>query len=70
MYFLKKGSGGELAYCYMGVLCGDRGWTMILKADGKKVKTFLLRKKNVNEYFYFKHKHKHKLEYSYSKTYV
>ena len=39
MFFLKKeGSGAEAAYCHMGELCGEKGWTMILKADGQKVK--------------------------------
>ena len=38
MYFLKQGSGAEKAYCYMKKLCGEKGWTMILKADGHKVK--------------------------------
>ena len=37
MYYIKSGSRVERVYCYMGALCGERGWTMILKANGHRV---------------------------------
>ena len=45
MYYLMEGSGAEKAYCYMDKLCGEKGWTMILKADGHKVKNIKQKQK-------------------------
>lgn len=34
-YYLKNGATVTKAYCYMGHICGSKGWTMIMKINGR-----------------------------------
>lgn len=34
-YYLKNGATLTKAYCYMGHICGSKGWTMIMKINGR-----------------------------------